>query len=39
MPDGSIVLEHATGPKAADAKARAGAKAKKSAGKEEPNDR
>lgn len=40
LPDGRIVMEHATGPKAAEAKARAGAgKARTKTGKEEPNDR
>ena len=38
-PDGGVVLEHATGPKAAQAKTRAGASKAPIAGKEEPNVR
>jgi hypothetical protein len=38
LPDGRVVLEHATGPKAASAKVRTGG-SRKTTGKEEPNDR
>jgi hypothetical protein len=38
QPDGRVVLEHATGLKAANAKVRSGA-ARKTSAKEEPNDR